>query len=89
MARAPWVLAGLCAVAGEFGCGSSAQPCVDPNTAFTAAHDIQVKVKVAEDHLTTCMSDSTQCYTVQADLREIGASSAVLEQAAVQAGAKQ
>jgi len=89
MARAQWVLTGLCAVTGAFGCGGSATPCVDPNTAFVAAHDIQVKVKVAEDHLSTCMSDSTQCYTVQADLREIGASSATLEQAAVAAGAKQ
>jgi len=89
MARASRVLACLCAVTGAFGCGSSAQPCVDPNRAFTAAHDIQVKVKVAEDHLSTCMTDSTQCYTVQADLREINAASASLEQAAVQAGAKQ
>jgi hypothetical protein len=75
-------------VVGAVACGSSAQPCVEPNTAFSAAQDIQVKVKVAEDHLATCMSDSTQCYTVQADLREIGASSASLEQSAVQAGAK-
>lgn len=74
---------------GTVACGSSAPPGVDPNTAFTYAHEISVKAKLAEEHLATCQADTTQCYVVQADLHDIGMASGNLERDAVQAGAKQ
>ena len=84
-----WI--GFCAVTATmtFACGSSAPPGVDPNTAFTYAHEIGVKAKVAEEHLAICQADTTQCYVVLTDLRDIGSASANLERDAVQAGAKQ
>ena len=89
MGRAARALIGLCAVSGTYACGSSKPPGVDANTAFTYAHDIGVKAKVAEQHLAVCQADTTQCYVVLGDLRDIGQSSGNLERDAVQAGAKQ
>jgi hypothetical protein len=89
MGRAARAWIGFCAVTGTWACGSSAPPGVDPNTAFSAAHEIGVKARLAEEHLATCQADTTQCYVVEADLRDIGTASGNLEQAAVRAGAKQ
>jgi len=89
MERAARALIGFCAVAGTVACGSSAPSGVDPNTAFTYAHDIGVKARLAEEHLAICQADTTQCYVVLADLKDIGSSSGNLERDAVQAGAKQ
>ena len=88
MVRAEFFLAVACAVSGGFGCGSGAPPGMDPNTASAAAHDIQVKAKLAEAHLETCKSDSTQCDPLSGDLKAIQETSANLEKAAVAAGAR-
>ena len=89
MGRAARAWIGFCAVTGTYACGSSAPPGVDPNTAFTYAHEISVKSKLAEEHLAICQADTTQCYVVLTDLHDIGTASGNLERDAVQAGAKQ
>jgi len=87
MLRAELFLAAACAVGAGFGCGSSARPGLDPNTAAAAAHDIQVKAKLAQTHLEACKTDNTQCDPVSGDLKAIQDSSSSLAQAAVAAGA--
>jgi hypothetical protein len=88
MVRAELFLAAACAVVAGFGCASGAPPGLDPNTAFAAAHDIEVKAKLAEVHLAACRTDNTQCDPVSGDLKAIQETSANLEKASVAAGAK-
>jgi hypothetical protein len=88
MVRAEFFLAAACAVGAGFGCGSGAPPGLDPNTAFSAAHDIQGKAKLAEAHVAACKADNTQCDPLSGDLKDIQETSANLEKASVAAGAR-
>ena len=88
MVRAEIFFLAACALGVCVGCGSAAPPGMDPNTASAAAHDIQVKAKLAETHLEACKSDNTQCDPLSGDLKAIQETSSNLERAAVAAGAK-
>ncbi|HWP05558.1 MAG TPA: hypothetical protein VNN72_07445 [Polyangiaceae bacterium] len=77
-----------CGLGAGIGCGSSAPPGVDPNTAYSIASDIEAKAKVAETSLDACKEDKNQCEAVASNLRSIQDQSSSLQQTAVAAGAK-
>jgi len=77
-----------CGLGAGIGCGSSAPPGVDPNTAYSIASDIEAKAKVAETSLDACKEDKNQCEAVGENLRSIQDQSSTLQQNAVAAGAK-
>lgn len=88
MANVRIFVAIACGLGSGLGCGSSAPPGMDPNTAYTIASDIEAKAKVAETGLDACKDDKTQCEAVAENLRSIQDQSSSLQQSAVAAGAK-
>jgi hypothetical protein len=88
MGKVGTVLAIGCALGGGVGCGHSAPPGVNPNTAYSVASDISAKAKLAETNLEACKADNTQCDPVFAGLHGIEAQAASLQQTAIASGAK-
>jgi hypothetical protein len=71
------------------GCACSGSAAgMQPNTVYSAAHDLESKIGLAQADLNTCKTDTTKCGAVEADLNDAMQTTKGLEKAATDAGAK-
>jgi hypothetical protein len=61
---------------------------MDPNTVYSAAHDLESKIGLAQADLKACKEDKTKCDPVDKDLSEALQTTQGLEKQATGAGAK-